>query len=187
MLNKTCLNMSYYKITMRLLYVIVICAIVYPFIKSIKNYSPTKCTVTNYDLTFLFDQNSQTFKVHGLWAEICTECPSCSYPSCCNIKNITYEYPDDPSNFIGNYWFNTTTKEECMGISDVILFEHEYYKHISCTNIGNTTNFLNLMIQLYNKYYVSNVTTNCKGYNQLWINIDQDFNYNNLTCKEPIE
>jgi hypothetical protein len=167
----------------RLLYGILAVVIFLLFIKNKSNYSPTKCTITNYDFTWLFDKTTQTFKIHGLWPNACSECLSCGWPSCCNIENIVYVYPDDPYNFIGNYWFNTTTTEECTETKDVILFEHEYYKHISCTDIGNTTNFLNLVMELYKKYYIANATSNCIGYEQLWINIDQDFNYNNLTCK----
>lgn len=144
-------------------------------------YSPTTCTATNYDFTFLYDLDDEIFKVHGLWVEQCAECLTCSYPSCCNINNINYIYPQDPTNFIENNWFYTLTTEECTEISNVILFEHEYYKHISCTNIGNTTNFLNLVMYLYNRYYQTLVNGSCNGYQQLWINLDANFNYNNIT------
>jgi ribonuclease I len=103
------------------------------------SYSPTNCTVTNYQFTFIHDSKTDSFKVHGLWPEQCAECSQCSYPSCCNILNTIYEYPNDPTNFIPNYWFNTTAKEECIIHDKVILFEHEYYKHISCTTIGIST------------------------------------------------
>jgi ribonuclease I len=147
------------------------------------SYSPTKCTPTNYDLTFLYDNNSTSWKIHGIWPEICAECTTCGYPQCCNINNVKYEYPNDPTNFIQQYWYNVTTKEECLGLQDVILFEHEYYKHISCSNIGNTTSYLNLMIQLYKKYYSDYIVNQCNGSDQLWINLDQNFNYIKTTCK----
>ena len=89
------------------------------------SYSPTECTITNYDFTFLYDKDSLTFKVHGLWPEMCEECEICGYPSCCNIDGVNYVYPNDPTNFIQNYWFDTTTTEECTRKKDVILFEHE--------------------------------------------------------------
>lgn len=146
-------------------------------------YSPTICTPTNYDLTFLYDNNSSSWKIHGLWPEICAECATCGYPYCCNIDNVTYEYPNDPTNFISQFWYNTTTKEECTGSRDVILFEHEYYKHISCTNIGSTTDYLNLMIQLYKRYYSDYVEKKCNGFDQLWINLDQNLNYIRTNCK----
>jgi ribonuclease I len=148
-------------------------------------YSPDYCNITNYDLTFLYDNNQGVFKVHGCWPEICSDCVQCGYPQCCDIKNVVYTYPSDPTNFITQYWFNTTTTEECTGTKDVILFEHEYMKHISCaqSQIGNTTSFLSLMIQLYSKYYDNYVMNQCNGYEQLWINVDADFNYIKTTCK----
>lgn len=145
------------------------------------SYSPSTCTITNYDFTFLFDKNSQSFKVHGLWPENCLECSSCGYPSCCNIDCINYTYPDDSTNFIENYWFNSVTTEECTNKKNVILFEHEYYKHISCTNLKTTDEFLKLVIFLYNSYYKDYVYNNCNGYAQLWLNLDSNFIYNNKT------
>lgn len=144
-------------------------------------YSPSTCTVTNYDFTLLFDKNDGVFKVHGLWPEQCTECEDCPYPSCCNMDNVYYEYPEDPTNFIQTNWFNSYGREECLGLGEVILFEHEFYKHISCTNIGNTSNFLNLVMRLYNKYN-DNITSCCTGHEQMWINIDGNFNYNKVKC-----
>lgn len=146
------------------------------------SYNPQKCTVTNYDFTFLYDKNSSSFKVHGLWPETCAECLNCGYPSCCNIDSIEYVYPNDPTNFITNYWFYVTTTEECIGTQDVILFEHEYYKHISCTNLKTTEEFLKIVMYLYNNYYDKYVQNNCQGYQQLWLNLDENFNYNSTEC-----
>jgi len=145
-------------------------------------YSPTQCTVTNYDFTFLYDNKSNLFKIHGLWPEICSECIDCGYPSCCNIESINYTYPYDPTNFILNNWFNTETIEECTGIRNITLFEHEFYKHISCTNLKTTDEFLTLIIFLYNKYYNSMVASNCMGYEQLWLNLNANFEYNRTKC-----
>lgn len=145
------------------------------------NYNPNICTVTNYDFTFLFDKETQQFKIHGIWPEQCQECIDCGYPSCCNINNINYVYPNDTTNFIKNFWYNTTTVEECTGKKNVILFEHEFYKHISCTNLKTTNEFLKLVISLYNTYYKQYVYNKCVGYNQLWLNLDSNFMYNNKT------
>jgi hypothetical protein len=144
-------------------------------------YSPSQCTVTNYYFTFLYDTNTNLFKVHGLWGEQCQECINCGYPSCCNIENINYVYPNDPTNFIEQNWFNTLTTEECTNKKNVILFEHEYYKHISCTNLKTTDEFLKLIIYLYNNYYKELVYNNCFGYKELWLNLDSNFMYNNVT------
>lgn len=94
-------------------------------------YSPIQCTITNYDFTFIYDNTSKSFKIHGLWPEICIECISCGYPSCCNINSINYTYPYDPTNFIVDNWYSSESNEECTGKRNVILFEHEFYKHIS--------------------------------------------------------
>lgn len=145
-------------------------------------YSPSECTVNNYDFTFLYDQNSDSFKVHGLWPEICAECIECGYPSCCNVESIEYVYPNDPTNFIADNWFDTTSTEECTQKRDVILFEHEYYKHISCTQLKTTDEFLKLIMYLYNNYYDKYVVNNCQGYQQLWLNLDENYNYNGTKC-----
>ena len=90
-------------------------------------------------------------------------------------------YPNDTTNFIKNYWYNTITTEECTGKKNVILFEHEFYKHISCTNLKTTNEFLELVIFLYNAYYEQYVYNKCVGYTQLWLNLDSNFMYNNKT------
>jgi ribonuclease I len=148
----------------------------------LESYNPTNCTVINYDFTFLHDQQTNSFKVHGLWPEVCAECVECGYPMCCNIDEINYVYPYDPTNFIVNNWFNTTCTEECTSIPNVILFEHEYYKHISCTELKTTDEFLKLVITLYNAYYDKYVVNNCLSHQQLWLNLDKDFNYNSTKC-----
>lgn len=145
------------------------------------NYSPKQCTITNYDFVFLMDEETEIFKVHGLWGEQCEECTDCGYPSCCNIENIVYNYPNDTNNFIDNNWFYSLTTEECTNKRKVILFEHEYYKHISCTNLKTTDEFLQLIIYLYNNYYDNLVNGNCNGYKQLWLNLNENFMYNNKT------
>lgn len=151
------------------------------FMETKLNYNPNICTITNYDFTFLFDKETQQFKIHGIWPEQCQECINCGYPSCCNINNINYMYPNDTTNFIKNYWYNTITTEECTGKKNVILFEHEFYKHISCTNLKTTNEFLELVIFLYNAYYEQYVYNKCVGYTQLWLNLDSNFMHNNKT------
>jgi len=142
------------------------------------NYSPPVCNITDYYFTFLYD--TDRFKVHGLWPEHCNECYECGYPTCC--KNITYTKPIDNSNFIFNNWYNATTMEECYLYKNVSLFEHEYYKHISCTNIKTTTEFLQYIIKLFNKYYSYYVVGKCKGFDELWLSLDSNFNYKHTLC-----
>jgi ribonuclease I len=145
-------------------------------------YAPEDCTITNYMFTFIWDNKNESFKVHGLWPEQCTECITCGYPSCCNAYDIIYTDPYDPTNFIQNYWYNTTTSEECTGLKSVSLFEHEYYKHISCTDMTTTTEFLNQTIELYDRYYDNYVKGKCESYHELWLNLDDKYKYLYTKC-----
>ena len=164
------------------------------------SYSPASCNVTNYDFTFIYDENEKAFKVHGLWPEQCAECLTCGYPSCCATKNMRYVFPSDPKQvaFINTRWFNATTQEECLQIfkgvnknienekrrngDEVSLFEHEFFKHASCTPFRqNTSHFVEQVMRLYDEYYATHVENRCAGYNQLWLNLDGNFSYNNVT------
>jgi ribonuclease I len=48
-------------------------------------YSPKTCTPNYYRFSLLKQNN--TFLIHGLWVEECDECPTCGYPSFCNVVN----------------------------------------------------------------------------------------------------
>jgi ribonuclease I len=152
-------------------------------------YSPASCNVTNYDLTFIYDDNEKAFKVHGLWPEQCSECLTCGYPICCDANNMSYVFPSDPVQiaFLNTRWFNATTQAECLNkrLKDgdlVSLFEHEFLKHASCTPFRqNTSHFVEQVMRLYDEYYATHVENRCAGYNQLWLNLDGNFAYNNVT------
>lgn len=153
-------------------------------------YSPASCNVTNYDLTFIYDENEKVFKVHGLWPEQCAECLTCGYPSCCDAKDMRYVFPSDPVQiaFLNTRWFNATTQEECdcvnVGNGDdlVPLFEHEFFKHASCTPFRQgASQFVEQVMRLYDEYYATHVENQCARYNQLWLNLDRNFVYNNVT------
>ena len=145
-------------------------------------YSPDICTPIEYKFTFIFDKKENRFKCHGIWSDKCLECPTCSYPTCCNNNKLIYTDPYDPTNFIQRNWFNSTSHEDCSDNRKVSLFEHEYFKHISCTNITNTTDFLNLAIYLYDLYYYEYVNDHCNGYNEIWLDLDENFNYVLTEC-----
>ena len=191
------------------------------------SYSPASCNVTNYDFTFIYDDNEKAFKVHGLWPEQCGECLACGYPSCCDASNMSYIFPSDPGQiaFLNARWFNATTREECFNKrieykriehkrignkrignkrignkriehkrighkrignenndDEVSLFEHEFFKHASCTPFRqNTSRFVEQVMRLYDEYYATHVENRCAGYNQLWLNLDGNFAYNNIT------
>lgn len=148
-------------------------------------YSPDVCTAMSYKFTFIFDSRANQFKTHGVWISFCEEAPQEGWPSCCNLKNITYTEPDDPTNFIATKWYNTTAKEDCTNNRKVSLFDHEFYKHASCSDDMRTTDsFLNKAIELYDKYYEKYVNGQCQGYDQIWLDLDGDYNYLNTTCVE---
>jgi ribonuclease I len=155
------------------------------------SYSPVSCSVTNYDFTFIFDENESAFKVHGLWPEQCAECLTCGYPSCCDATNMSYVFPSDPGQiaFLNTRWFNATTQEECLNKhfrdndNDLVpLFEHEFFKHASCTVFRqNASEFVEQVMRLYETHYKTHVENQCAGYKQLWLNLDGNFAYNNVT------
>lgn len=151
-------------------------------LNKILEYNPETCTVLNYDFTFLYDKVEEMWKVHGLWPEKCAECENCGYPSCCDVSNINYYSPNDTTNFITTNWFNSKSMEQCVLNKEVELFEHEYYKHISCTNLKTSDEFLQLVMFLYSKYYDLYVNSHCTGYEQLWLSLDSNFNYNGTQC-----
>lgn len=146
------------------------------------SYSPNLCTPVEYKFTFIFDQNEKVFKVHGIWPDKCKECLDCDYPTCCDISKLEYTYPNDPTNFIQNKWFNSTAHEDCSDNRKVMLFEHEYWKHVSCSNMKTTDEFLSKAIELYDKYYDEYVEKKCENYKQIWLNLDENFNLINTTC-----
>lgn len=154
------------------------------FGKELLSYSPDSCTVESWDFTFLYDKSSEMWKVHGLWPEQCVECVECGYPSCCDVSKINYYYPNDTTGFITSYWFNSKSIESCVLNQEVELFEHEYYKHASCTNLRTSDEFLQLVIFLYSKYYDLYVNSQCVGYEQLWLKLDSNYNYNGTVCIE---
>ena len=158
------------------------------------SYSPASCNVTNYDFTFIYDESEKVFKVHGLWPEQCAECLTCGYPSCCAATNMSYVFPSDPEQvaFINTRWFNATTKEECLNNkrfryddedNDLVsLLEHEFFKHASCTAFRQSaSDFVQQVMRLYDEYYAMHVENQCAGYKQLWLNLDGNFAYNNVT------
>ena len=152
------------------------------------SYSPASCNVTNYDFTFIYDDGEKAFKVHGLWPEQCAECLTCGYPSCCDASNMSYVFPSDPVQiaFLNSQWFNATTQEECVNVGNgndlVPLFEHEFFKHASCTPFRQgASQFVEQVMRLYETHYKTRVENQCTGYKQLWLNLDGNFAYNNVT------
>jgi hypothetical protein len=64
----------------------------------------------------------------------------------------------------------------------VPLFEHEFFKHASCTPFRQSASqFVQQVMRLYDAYYATHVENRCAGYKQLWLNLDCNFAYNNVT------
>lgn len=148
-------------------------------------YSPVTCTPTEYKFTFLYDSAQGRMLVHGIWPEECAECTECTYPTCCSPDADSYTVPKDETNFIAMNWYNSTAKEECNEENagkKVSLFEHEYHKHVRCSQIGTSDDFLELTMDLYDEYYVQMVEGHCSGYKELWMNLDENFGYISTEC-----
>lgn len=148
-------------------------------------YSPDTCTPTEYKFTFLYDSNQKRMMVHGIWPEECAECTQCTYPTCCSPDVNSYTAPKDETNFIATNWYNSTASEECNEENSgkkVSLFEHEYHKHIRCSQIGTSDDFLELTMELYGEYYDEIVQGSCSGYKELWMNLDENFDYVSTEC-----
>jgi hypothetical protein len=65
---------------------------------------------------------------------------------------------------------------------EVSLFEHEFFKHASCTAWRQSASeFVEQVMRLYDTYYATHVANQCGGYSQLWLNLDDKFAYNNVT------
>lgn len=142
---------------------------------------PSNCTVGDYLFTFLYDGSE--FKVHGLWPNSCTQCTTCSWPSCCDASDLVYTDPIDPRNFVQNNWYHSTAHDACSMYYNITLFEHEFYNHGSCMGVKNTTQYLDYVETLYDDYYDDYVKDKCDGHEQLWLHLDTKFNVIDVECK----
>lgn len=117
-----------------------------------ENYHPISCTITKYNFAFISTKNE--LKVHGLWPDQCQECPSCGYPTCCNLDKFSnFTIPHD-THFIDEHWFGGQSYRiiNTCNLKAQTLFEHEVLKHASCMNLFST-DYLNLVEKLFNQYY----------------------------------
>lgn len=113
-----------------------------------------------YILTFLYDDVLDKYMVHGLWLG-----------NKINCNGHTYKKPHDPTQFIKNNWYDKYHRDE-----ENTLFKYEYEKHGKCLNL-TSTEYLNLVKKLHEKYYkkyVYNVQTDKM---QIWLYLDENFNY----------
>ena len=153
------------------------------------NYSPNICTVKVYNFSFLYDERKKIFKVHGLWPIKCTECPSCNFPSCCNVSSVKYIEPTDPDekNFLNEKCFENWANNNCFNIN-MPLFKHEFLKHGSCTPFKDSaSNYLQQIIRLYDQYFLTHVNDMCPGFKEIILILDADFNYISSKCRIPLK
>jgi len=122
-----------------------------------ENYHPNTCTIDQYVFAFVWNGTHQL--VHGLWPDICDECTTCGYPTCCGV-NSDYKYIQ-PSNttFIENYWLNglTPSKISTCGMTSTTLFQHEVIKHGSCMSYSDTDTDTNNNTDTDSEKYLSTV------------------------------
>lgn len=153
------------------------------------NYSPNICTVQAYNFSFLYDERKKKFKVHGLWPVKCAECPSCNFPSCCNVNSVKYIEPTDPDEkkFLNEKCFENWANNNCFNIN-VPLFKHEFLKHGSCTPFKDSTSkYLQQIIRLYDQYFSTHVNDMCPGFKEIILILDADFNYISSKCRIPLQ
>lgn len=158
-----------------------------------ENYHPTVCTVRRYIFAFLW--NGTDYLVHGLWADQCEECLTCSYPTCCHLE-IPYTEPTNQT-FIENWWYPSTKDEiETCGNDYHMahsLFEHEMIKHGTCIGNGTVTSndyedlvasifySESLQLQHYMDVQCSGKDENC------YVTLDSNFSILNITPTLDVE
>lgn len=150
------------------------------------SYTPTSCNVTQYVFSFLWSSTSNEYKVHGLWPNVCDECSSCGYPSCCS--NASYYPPTIQSNtdFIEQHWYNSTAKDDCSANGQHIpLFQHEYQKHGSCAHFSTSDEYAGNVSTLFDKYrdVATNMHDMCQPLSQQpWLYLNGDYQLQSAAC-----
>lgn len=123
-------------------------------------------TNENNIFAFIYDENKQKFMVHGLWLNTTTYCKI----------NENYIKPNDPTNFLKYNWYDRNYNNENK------LFKYEYIKHGTCFNL-NSTQYLNLVKNLYEKYYLKYITNAKTNKKEILLHLDSNFNYVKSTYK----
>ena len=49
--------------------------------------------------------------------------------------------------------------------------------------MSTTTEFLNIVEYLYDMYYETKVNNFCNGYNEIWLDLTDDYEYIGFTCR----
>lgn len=109
-------------------------------------------------LTFTYDKKLSRYMIHGLWLDTTIYC-----------GNYEYILPNDPTNFIKQNWYDRNKNSNAN-----TLFKYEYIKHGTCFDL-TSTEYMNLVKHLYEKYYdkyVKNAKTNKK---EIWIYMNENY------------
>jgi hypothetical protein len=135
-------------------------------------YSPKVCTPDYYLFSLL--KSNDTFLIHGLWVEECNECPTCGYPTFCNVVN-------------SNCTFNITSLKSLINQLDKLwypgnninkidqLLTHEWCKHGLCTNFTEFQYF-NKSLSIYDRIVNQGYLDSC-DYNQEECGFKLDINF----------
>ena len=134
-----------------------------------EDYHPDYCNVTSYKFAFLHGL------VHGLWPEVCSQCTTCSYPTCCHMDKFgKFVMPKDTS-FIDKYWFNGESHHpgQVCGIVIETLFEHEVLKHASCMGLF-ADDYVKIVSKVFNTYH-SDLDKLCHSKSECELDLNWDF------------
>lgn len=136
-------------------------------------YHPSICTIEKYNFAFIW--NGTHHQVHGLWPDLCKECETCSYPTCCNMSIYKdFTMPID-TQFIDENWYGGEShmKINTCELTATTLFEHEVLKHASCMGLFST-DYMNTVASLYYKY-LSHIENTCIPEKDCEIYLNGDF------------
>jgi len=113
-----------------------------------ENYHPKICKIITFIFALIYEN---TYKVHGLWPNSCSECIQCGYPTCCQKVNFNDTIRD--IKFIENYWLDGLKNNkhiECNLTMDN-LYKYEFVKHGSCMD-SDINNYINTVSKIYYQY-----------------------------------
>lgn len=123
-------------------------------------------TPKQYIFTFTYDNTLKRYMVHGLWLDTTTHC-----------DGYIYNVPYDPDNFIKNNWYDKN-----LNTSENKLFKYEYIKHGSCFNL-TSTEYINLVKRLYEKYYDKYILNNKTKKKEIWLYLDENYDIYKIKYK----
>ena len=109
------------------------------------------CKVQEYDVSFLYNNHTELYEMHGLWPEQC--CNQLGWPEFC--QNVTFDTSvlAPIIDQLHKIWFPSNNRDQQMH-----LIKHEYIKHGSCTPYSEFDYFNNTLC-----LYQNLDTSTCRG------------------------